>query len=132
MRRAPRSPPTPITGAWKITSSIRLDYQLNTQTGNRPPRGATTSKTTVPPVYVLSGLAPNKGENYRVALARMTTQDFQFARAAVNYIWEYFFTRRDRKPFEPVPTRSGWIPTIRRPAVRLWLRAPCSRPIPRS
>jgi len=79
---------------WGLQDNVKYktDYQLNTQTGNRPPRGATNSTATVPPVYILSGATPNKGEIYRDALARMTTSDFQFARAAVNYIWEYFFT----------------------------------------
>jgi len=90
----PRTTVASNTYYWGLEDNVKykVDYQLNTQTGNRPPRGLTTSKTTVPPMYVLGGATPNKGENYRAALARMTTTDFQFARAAVNYIWEYFFT----------------------------------------
>ena len=90
----PRTTVATNTYYWGLEDNVKykVDYQLNTQTGNRPPRGATTSKATVAPVYVLGGAVPNKGENYRVALARMVTSDFQFARAAVNYIWEYFFT----------------------------------------
>jgi hypothetical protein len=90
----PRSTVSNNVYYWGLEDNVKFktDYALNTQTGNRPVRGLTTSKTTVPPVYVLGGATPNKGEDYRVALARMVTSDFQFARAAVNYIWEYFFT----------------------------------------
>jgi hypothetical protein len=95
------TPRTPVSGAvnnqpyyWGLADNTRYktDYQLNTQTGNRPPRGATNSKVTVPPAYIFDGSAPNPGENYRAALARKITSDFQFARATVNYLWEYFFT----------------------------------------
>src|SRR5262249_31370846 len=57
----------------------------------RPPRGPTNSTAAVSPLFVLTGEAPKPGENYRVALGRMITSDFQFARATVNYVWEYFF-----------------------------------------
>jgi hypothetical protein len=72
-----------------LADSIKTDYTLGSTTGNRPPR---TGTGTVPPAFILTGAKPNPGENYRVALARMVSSDFQFARAAVNYIWEYFFT----------------------------------------
>ncbi|MEP7355391.1 MAG: DUF1549 domain-containing protein [Acidobacteriota bacterium] len=72
-----------------INATYRTDYRLNTQTGNRPARGATNSTVTVKPAY-LNGNAPLAGENYRAALARNITGDFQFARATVNYLWEYF------------------------------------------
>jgi hypothetical protein len=94
------TPRTPVTAGtpqpyyWGLAdnTTYKKDYQLNTQTGNRPPRGATNSTVTVPPTYVLTGATPASGEDYRVALARMITSDFQFARATVNYMWEYFFT----------------------------------------
>jgi hypothetical protein len=77
--------------AYQVQNTITKNYQLNTQTGNRPPRGATNSTVTVTPVYILNGGVPGQGEDYRTALARMITADFQFARATVNYVWEYFF-----------------------------------------
>jgi hypothetical protein len=87
---------------WALMDNTRYtkDYALNTTTGNRPCRPApptpggtcTPSTTLVPPTYILTGANPNSGENYRAALARMITSDFQFARATVNYVWEYFFT----------------------------------------
>lgn len=70
-------------------AAFKVDYTLGTTTGNRPPR---TGTGRVAPTFILTGATPNSGENYRAALARMVTSDFQFARATVNYIWEYFFT----------------------------------------
>src|SRR5262249_44483226 len=81
---------------------IRADYQLNTLTGNRPARcaggaapvsGRCNATGTVAPTYLFSGRGPNAGENYREALAREVTADFQFARATVNYMWKEFFGR---------------------------------------
>jgi hypothetical protein len=72
---------------------------LNTTTGNRPARVAPSGCKSgqpcyyVAPQYIFNGNAPNAGENYRVALARNVTGDFQFARAAVNYMWAQFFGR---------------------------------------
>jgi hypothetical protein len=47
----------------------------------------------VPPQYIFNGDSPKPGENYRVALARDVTNDIQFARATVNYLWAQFFGR---------------------------------------
>ena len=47
----------------------------------------------MPPQYIFNGDAPKPGENYRAALARSVTSDFQFARATVNYMWAQFFGR---------------------------------------
>ncbi len=69
-----------------------VDYQLNTTTGNRPTRAASATPngrdTTVAPQYNYSSppQRPNPGEDYRAALARFVTNDFRFARAAVNYV----------------------------------------------
>lgn len=78
---------------WSIQNDVNgftQDYRLNTQTGNRPARGATNSTAQVAPAYITGG-SPSNGEPYRAALARLLTADPQFARATVNYIWEYFF-----------------------------------------
>ncbi|MCI0418460.1 MAG: DUF1549 and DUF1553 domain-containing protein [Acidobacteria bacterium] len=76
-----------------FNATYQQDYRLNTTTGNRPARqpAAFGGKTNVAPVYPFSGRGPAPGENYRVALAREVTSDFQFARAAVNYLWKEFF-----------------------------------------
>ncbi len=79
---------------WGITDSsthASKDYPLNTTTGNRPPRQPVGTLTNIPPSYIFTGETPKSGENYRVAFARMITSDPQFARAAVNYVWAYFF-----------------------------------------
>jgi Protein of unknown function (DUF1549)/Protein of unknown function (DUF1553) len=76
---------------------ITVNYTLNTTTGNRPARVAPTGCKAgqpcyyVGPQYIFTGTAPNPGEDYRIALARSVTNDFQFARAAVNYVWAQFF-----------------------------------------
>ncbi|MBS1787987.1 MAG: DUF1549 domain-containing protein [Acidobacteria bacterium] len=65
------------------------EYQLNTDYGNRQTRAPINGQSTVAPKYYLgNGGAPNTGENRRQAIARLITTDKQFARAAVNYIWE--------------------------------------------
>ncbi len=71
----------------------KTDYALNTTTGNRPARQPNSEGKVVPPVYIFNGHQPGSGENYRDALAREVTGDFQFARAGVNYIWKEMFGR---------------------------------------
>ena len=76
-------------GDFKYIVSERAngEYQLNTTTGNRSTRAGTPN--TVAPKYMFgSGGGVNAGEDRRQALARLVTADPQFARAAVNYIWE--------------------------------------------
>lgn len=70
---------------------FRVDYPLNSQGGNRPPREPIGSLANIAPKYPFSGRGPQPGENYRVALARELTADPQFARAIVNSIWKEFF-----------------------------------------
>jgi len=73
------------------------DYTLNTTSGNRPsrqPSGACAANQPcnyVAPEYIFDGAVPAGGQNYRASLAASITSDFQFARAAVNYIWAQFF-----------------------------------------
>ena len=91
---------TTTTTVWTLadnTPGYTTDYALNTKTGNRPARVAPAGCQSgqpcyyVAPTYIFNGSAPVAGENYRAALARNITGDFQFARAAVNYLWAYFF-----------------------------------------
>src|SRR5215471_10294770 len=92
---------SPIPGAtggnpyyWSVTDNppaARTDYPLNTTTGNRPARQPVGTQKNVPPTYIFTNDTPQPGENYRAALARAMTADPQFARAAVNYMWAYFF-----------------------------------------
>jgi hypothetical protein len=68
------------------------------------------------PRFLLSGAEPETG-NWREEFARILTEDRQFAKAAVNYIWAHFFRRgivdppdawdlRRTDPANPPP--SGW------------------------
>lgn len=82
--------------------------------GARPPR----SNQNLDPMWILSGEeVKNHSGSYREVMARMLVNDRQFARAAVNYLWAYFFNsgivdppdawdllRTD--PSRPVP--AGW------------------------
>ena len=84
---------------WSVatnTTRYKTDYPLNTTTGNRPARQPVPGDTgalvnNVHPLYPFTGESPQPGEDYRVALGRILTSDFQFARASVNYLWEAFF-----------------------------------------
>jgi len=87
---------------WSLLNNTRnftTDYQLNTTNGNRPSRQpATGCKAGQPcafvaPQYVFTGVGPKPGEDYRTSLANAITGDLQFSRAAVNYLWAYFFGR---------------------------------------
>ncbi len=41
--------------------------------------------------YIFNSDTPPSGQTYRASMADEVTKDFQFARAAVNYIWAQFF-----------------------------------------
>jgi hypothetical protein len=74
-------------------TTTAVDYRLNTTNGNRVPRQPIGGVNSIAPRYPFSlsanaGSGVNPGENYREALARQITEDLQFSRAAVNYIWE--------------------------------------------
>lgn len=79
----------PNYAKFMVSENAAGEYQLNTTTGNRQTREAVNGKSTVDPKYFLgNGGGVNAGENRRQAIARLVTADKQFARAAVNYIWE--------------------------------------------
>ena len=73
---------------YTVTETASGEYNLNTTQGNRSARQPVNGKNTAAPVYLFNGSAPNPGEERRVAFARLVTSDIQFARTAVNYIWE--------------------------------------------
>jgi Protein of unknown function (DUF1549)/Protein of unknown function (DUF1553) len=97
---------TPVSGAtnnqpyyWSVLDNVPLqgqkastDYQLNTTTGNRPTRAPVGGQSTIAPSYIFGGSGASPGDSYRTALGKFITSDFQFARATVNYMWEYFFS----------------------------------------
>lgn len=90
---------------WSLLDTGARDYSLNTTTGNRPERKPVAGQAaTVAPKYMFSGATAKSGEPYRVTLAREVTNDFQFARATVNYMWAEFFSRGIVEPanqFDP-------------------------------
>ncbi len=71
-----------------VTELPNGEYMLNTNSGNRQNREPVNGSNRVDPKYILGGGGVNAGENRRQALGRLVTADKQFARAAVNYIWE--------------------------------------------
>jgi len=76
---------------WSL-AAYTTDYALNTTTGNRPARSPIGTIKTLTPIYLFNGGGvPSPGEDYRTALARYVTEDPQFARATVNYIWAHLF-----------------------------------------
>jgi hypothetical protein len=88
----PKDPNNPnATYSYYSLGKYTTDYALNTTTGNRPSRQPIGTLKTVTPNYLFGGGGAASGEDYRVALARYVTSDFQFARAAVNYQWAQFF-----------------------------------------
>ncbi len=78
---------------YNVAQRTTGDYLLNTTTGNKTYRlNWAAGLTSVSPKFILTGEAPQAGEDYRAALARMTTAHPQFAKAAVNYLWKELFT----------------------------------------
>ena len=78
----------PNYAKFMVSEGSSGEYQLNTNSGNRQPREPVNGVSTVAPRFILNGAGVNAGENRRQAIARLVTADKQFARAAVNYIWE--------------------------------------------
>ncbi len=92
---SPVNPANPTAGrltTWAFTTGT-TDYQLNTTIGNRPARQPLPGGAkSVAPLYLDGVSAPAKGADYRVSLAQYVTNDMQFARAAVNYVWAHLFS----------------------------------------
>jgi hypothetical protein len=72
-------------------NGYKTDYALNTTTGNRPARQPVGTVKTIAPQYPFSNQGAMSGLNYRQSVAAAVVADRQFARAAVNYMWAYFF-----------------------------------------
>src|SRR5262245_6185938 len=90
----------PIIDKFIVNEAATGDYRVNTTTGNRSARqavnGVSVIVNNVPVILPKNPFASSadagmaSGENRRQAIARQTTGDIQFARAAVNYVWEKF------------------------------------------
>jgi hypothetical protein len=86
----PANPMAATVNYWSL-DKYTTDYALNTTTGNRPARQPVGALKLVTPNYFFSNQIPPAGTEYRAALAKYVTGDFQFARATVNYLWAQFF-----------------------------------------
>jgi hypothetical protein len=73
-----------------ITDRSSGDYSSYVDPNNPGPRPARTGGP-YSPVFLLTGDVPQNGQ-YRSELARLTTSNRQFARAAANYLWSALFT----------------------------------------
>ena len=104
---------------WGLSDNLKADYPLNTLTGNRPARQPVGSLKNVAPQYLFGGQKPASGQNYRDAFAQFVTSDFQFARAAVNFMWAQFFGMGIVDPpdtFDPARLDPSNPPTVPWPA----------------
>jgi Protein of unknown function (DUF1549)/Protein of unknown function (DUF1553) len=79
---------TPLYAKFVVSEASTGEYQLNTTTGNRNPRVSQDRVINVLPKYPFTGEQIAANSNRRVALANIVTNDPQFARAIVNYVWE--------------------------------------------
>jgi len=98
----PRSGTTNADYYYTVGERPTGNYSLNTTTGNKTDRTkayyvtSPSGMASIDPAYVRSPLAPSggapaTGEGFRQALGRLVTNDPQFARAAVNYLWKEMF-----------------------------------------
>ena len=72
-----------------LTEATTGEYDLNTNNGNRSSRLPIGNQRNVAPKYMFGNRGGvGNGEDRRTILARYITQDPQFARATVNYLWE--------------------------------------------
>jgi hypothetical protein len=96
--RTPVDPANNNIYYWFLNTNPRAtDYAMNTTTGNRPARVAPAGCKSgqpcyyVPPSYIFNGDTAKTTDDYRAGFAHEVTSDFQFARAAVNYVWAEMF-----------------------------------------
>lgn len=74
---------------YTVTEATSGEYDLNTTTGNRSSRLPMGNVRSVAPKFMFGNRGGvSSGEDRRTVLAKYITQDPQFARATVNYLWE--------------------------------------------
>lgn len=78
----------PLYVKYIVSEAPTGEYQLNTTTGNRSSRLAQGGVNRIDPQYPFNAERIPANANRREALANLVTNDPQFARAIVNYIWE--------------------------------------------
>jgi hypothetical protein len=124
-RRTFARPSTDVNyGIYTIAEGTAGEYTLNTNSGNRQTRAPIGAQNSAAPRYLFGTTSIGTSENRRQALARLMTADPQFARAAVNYIWEEMMVEALVSPsntFDPArldPTAklpAGWSPQPNNP-----------------
>lgn len=81
--------PDPNIYYWLVNTNRNATYQLNTTTGNRPARQPIGTMRVVTPEYPFGdGGGVGGAPTASAAAAKHVTEDFNFARATVNYIWK--------------------------------------------
>ena len=81
--------PDPLLAKYIVSDMVSGEYLLNTRIGNRTPREpALDDLNQVDPRYPFATEKVGVSSNRRQALATSVVWDPQFARAAVNYVWE--------------------------------------------
>ena len=80
----------PLALKYIVSDVAAGEYQLNTNNGNRTTRAPQNGVNRADPKYPFTGQGIAPTANRRQALADFVTNDPQFARAIVNYIWEKF------------------------------------------
>jgi hypothetical protein len=81
--------PDPNIYYWLVNTNRNGSYQLNTTTGNRPARQPIGPVRVVTPEYPFGeGGSVAGAASWSAAAAKYVTEDFNFARATVNYIWK--------------------------------------------
>jgi hypothetical protein len=81
----------PLYNSFDIRNLPAGVYNLNTDSGNRPPRTPVGSLRSLTPQYRLGG-APGPGVEWRDAFAAEMVADPMFARNIVNRLWRHFFS----------------------------------------
>jgi hypothetical protein len=77
-------------GAFNIDDTASGAYDLNTDSGNRPPRSPSGTMVTIYPDYRIEGSAPGDSD-WRSAFAASMVRDPMFARNLANRIWKQLF-----------------------------------------
>jgi Protein of unknown function (DUF1549)/Protein of unknown function (DUF1553) len=78
----------PLYARFIVSDQPKGDYLLGTHNGNRTPRPLADESNSISPRYPFKAETLSLRLNRRFDLATAVTWDPQFARAAVNYVWE--------------------------------------------
>ena len=79
---------TPAYATFTVSQAATGDYMLNTNSGNRQPRVKVGTVDRIMPRYPWNGTDVPVDADRLQTLATTLTNDIQFSRATVNYIWE--------------------------------------------